>query len=247
MAKFSKTSVVKQKHSGILIQKNVVMSNALVQAAQGLNLSQKRILFIAIAKMGGKIDSSGFIKITALEFAQSYGLAQNLAYTQLKTASEAFFNCYVTLRQPEGNGTLVGRFRWLDAYKYHDDFGYVSISFSKHVIPYLIDLEQQFTKYKLKQACALRSVYSWRLLELIQQQSSGWLQIKTDDLHHAFESPKSQRANFGKFRTQVLEPAIKELSEKDGWVINYTPIKEGRRVASIRFEFEKDKQERLSF
>jgi len=25
------------------------------------------------------------------------------------------------------------------------------------------------------------------------------------------------------------------------------PIKEGRRVASVRFEYEKDKQERLSF
>jgi len=236
------------KHnSSVLIQKNIVMSNALVQSAQGLNLSQKRILFAAIAKMGGKVEAGGFIKVSALEYAQAFGLVETLAYRQLKTASEAFFNCYITLREQDCKKELVGRFRWIDAYKYHDELGYVSISFSKHVIPYLIDLEQQFTKYKLKQACALRSVYSWRLLELLQQHPSGWIQVNIDDLHNALEIPKSQRSNFGKFRMQTLEPAIKELSEKDGWHIELMPIKEGRRVASVRFEYEKDKQERLSF
>jgi len=128
------------------------MSNALVQSAQGLNLSQKRILFAAIAKMGGKVEAGGFIKVSALEYAQAFGLVETLAYRQLKSA--------------------------------------------------------------------LRSVYSWRLLELLQQHPSGWIQVNIDDLHNALEIPKSQRSNFGKFRMQTLEPAIKELSEKMVGILN---------------------------
>ncbi|WP_325176012.1 replication initiation protein [Erwinia tracheiphila] len=37
-------------------------------------------------------------------------------------------------------------------------------------MPYLCDLEEQlFTKYKLSQVGALRSLFSWRLLELFEQ------------------------------------------------------------------------------
>lgn len=227
----------KQHLGGVLGQKNVVIGNAITQAGQGLNLTEKRILFAAIAKMGGKIDASGFITLSAREYASTYGVPLNLAYTQLKNASEGFFNRYIALRVEDAHGFLISRLRWLDAYQYHDKNGFVSISFSKHIVPYLIDLDKKFTQYKLNQACALRSVYSWRLLELIKQQSNGWLHISIDDLHHALDVPESVRANFGKLRSKIIEPAIKELAEKDNWDIGFLPMKESRKVVAVRFEF----------
>lgn len=231
------------KHNGGgLVHKNVVMANAITQAGQGLNLAEKRIIFAVIAKMSGKIDSSGFVKLTASEYSATYNIPVDLAYTQLKSASEGLFNRYISLREDDAKGVLVSRFRWLDACKYHDGCGFVIISFSKHVIPYLIDLDEKFTKYKLQQACALRSVYSWRLLELLKQQSNCWLHISIDDLHYAFETPASIRNNFGKLRSKIIEPAVRELTAKDGWRIEWEAQKEGRRVASLLFKFEKAAQ-----
>jgi len=235
-----------KKKASSLRNKNVVTSNVITQSAQGLNLVEKRILFSAIAQMGGKSDQ-GFIRLSVIDYAEVFGIATNTAYEQVKKASGSIFNKYITLREGDDAKSLVRHFRWLDAYEYKDSEGYVAISFSKHVIPYLVDLEKQFTKYRLKQACALRSVYSWRLLELFEQHSSGWLLISLDNLHSALEIPASQKANFGKFRSQTLDPAIKELSEKDNWVILYEPQKKGRKVDSIKFEFEKNKQSFLDF
>ena len=57
--------------------------------------------------------------------------------------------------------------------------------------------------------------------------------------------PLKTKQNFAKVRTQIIEPAIKELTEKDGWIIDWQPIKAGRRVAKLRFTFKRDQQERL--
>ena len=56
------------------------------------------------------------------------------------------------------------------------------------------------------------------------------------------DATEKQAANFAKIRTKIIEPAVKELTEKDGWLIQWQPIKAGRRVASIRFTFMRDPQ-----
>jgi len=40
----------------------------------------------------------------------------------------------------------------------------------------------------------------------------------------------------------IIKQAIKELAEKDHWIIKLTKIKAGRRVARLRFDFERDPQ-----
>ena len=45
----------------------------------------------------------------------------------------------------------------------------------------------------------------------------------------------------------VERPAavVKELVEKDGWLIQWQPIKAGRKVKAVRFTFTRDPQGRL--
>ena len=38
---------------------------------------------------------------------------------------------------------------------------------------------------------------------------------------------------------------MKELQEKDGWLIQWLPIKAGRKVKAVRFTFMRDPQGRL--
>jgi plasmid replication initiation protein len=54
-----------------------------------------------------------------------------------------------------------------------------------------------------------------------------------------------QMQNFAKIRTKIIEPAVKELREKDDWIIEWEPIKAGRKVRAVRFKFKRDPQQRL--
>ncbi len=217
-----------------LQNKNIVIANILTMAAQSLSLSEKRILFAAIAKAGG---IKATVKLSAQEYATTYGMPIKQAYEQIKEAAHNIFNRYVTLTRLDGKEDTTRHFRWVEAYEYKEGLGNVILVFTNSVMPYLIDLEKQFTKYKLRQACALRSVYSWRLLELFEQQSEGWLLIDLEDFHHAMNATKTHRNNFKDTRSKIIEPSIKELQENDGWFIEWEAIKRGRKVSSLRFVF----------
>ncbi|EPE0899530.1 replication initiation protein [Escherichia coli] len=238
-----------------LRNKNVVMSNVVTRSAQGLSLAEKRIIFCAIAKMSGKYAP---VKITAQEYASTFGMPLNQAYQQLKDAAENFFNRYISLSIPDRKGKKPEhwKIRWLGAYGYQDGEGYVSLGFTPEVTPYLCDLESNFTKYKLSQSWALRSGHSWRLLELFEQMrktnketgqklEDGWLSISIEDFWHAMEATETYRKNFKDLRVKIIEPAIKELTEKDNWLIDWHPVKKGRRVAKLEFYFKKDDQLKL--
>jgi plasmid replication initiation protein len=40
----------------------------------------------------------------------------------------------------------------------------------------------------------------------------------------------------------MIEPAVKELTEKDGWLIQWEAVKAGRKVKAIRFTFMRNPQ-----
>ena len=107
-------------------------------------------------------------------------------------------------------------------------------------------LRQQFTSYQLQQANALRSIYSWRLLELLTRfKSSGVAEYSIEDFATSMNATDKQRADFAAIRRKIIEPAVKELVEKDGWLIEWVPVKAGRKVAGVHFEFKRDPQGRL--
>ncbi len=143
-------------------------------------------------------------------------------------------------------GVKKVQINWLGKAEYYKGEGTVSLWFTSHIAPHLLQLKGQFTTYQLAQASALRSVYSWRLLELLSQYAStGWRQIEISEFHHAMEATEKQRENFAAVRRKIIEPAVKELREKDGWIIQWSPIKTGRKVSALRFEFKRDPQGKL--
>ena len=128
--------------------------------------------------------------------------------------------------------------------------GWVAIKFNPDIAPHLVSLKNRFTTYHLEQAGALRSIYSWRMLEHLEmyRRPNGqlfWWEVSIDDFHDVMETPSSYRTNYAQARRFVIEPAVAELTEKDGWKIEWKPIKKGRKVAALRFEYCRDPQGRL--
>ena len=67
--------------------------------------------------------------------------------------------------------------------------------------------------------------------------SSGKAEYTIEDFCASMDATEKQRADFGKIRTKIIEPAVKELVEKQGWEIQWRATKAGRKVQSLRFDF----------
>lgn len=223
--------------------KDVKIPHSITQSAQGLSLTEKRLVFAAVAKAGR--DFSGEIIITAAEYSATYEVDADHAYEQLKAAAKNLRKRYFTLHEKHRKGVMKWEINWMSAVGYEDGTGRVGLKFGEGIRPYLENLKRKFTLYKLKQAGAIRSVYSWRLLELMEQQSSGVINISVKDFCFMMEVPKAYLANFKDIRAKVIEPAIKELEKTDGWNIKVTYTKLGRKVDKLTFKFERDPQGNL--
>lgn len=234
----------------------VTMSNALTRAGHGLTLSEKRIVASAVSKLhsrralpAGEVPRT---RISAAEYAETFQVDENTAYEQLQAGARMLYKRSITFFEPafRRNGkplppTMV-QMRWVGSVKYHQGEGWVELAWWPDLIRHLLGLKAQFTTYQLQQASALRSGYSWKLLELLTRfQSTGTAEYTIEDFCASMDATAKQAANFAKVRTKIIEPAVKELQEKDGWLIQWLPIKAGRKVKAVRFTFMRDPQGRL--
>jgi plasmid replication initiation protein len=230
----------------------VNMANTLVTAAQGLTLAEKRIVSLSIAKLDSYKLAENFspsVKITAADYVDSFEVDANTAYEQLQVATKRLYWRSITFLAPkpgQEDHPGVKSMRWISTAEYQRGLAYVEVRFNADLVPLIMGLRKQFTSYNLNSAASLRSVYSFRLLELLSQYSNtGWIKMPVEEFAFAMDATEKQKANFAKLRSQVIEPAVKELIDKDDWIINWKPIKAGRRVDTLHFTFAKNPQGRL--
>lgn len=228
----------------------IIMSNAITRAAQSLTLTEKRVMSCAIARLdsirGAWTSDKLKVKLTASEYAETFGLDVNTAYEELSSFADSIMKKQIRTVEKVGRRERVTKYQWVGKAVYAKGEGWIEIAFYHEIAPHLMMLSKNFTQYKLKQASALRSLYAWRLLELLQMfASTGLLRMPLDEFQHAMDPPKSYRANFAQLRRWVIEPAIKELEGKDNWIIKWTPKKHGRKVIGLEFRFHRNPQGRL--
>lgn len=233
----------------------ISMANALVRAGHGLTLSEKRIVACAISKLDSRKPVPGpgaapITRITAAEYAETFDVDLTTAYEQLQDAAKQLYNRSITFYEAahKRNGKPLPptrvQMRWVGQVKYQAGEGWVELYWWAPLLPKLMGLKRNFTSYQLQQASALRSIYSWRLLELLTRfESSGWFEITIEDFSQSMDVTEKQRENFANIRRRIIEPAVLELTTKDGWAIQWKPMKRGRKVSGIRFDFIRDAQQ----
>jgi plasmid replication initiation protein len=248
--------MAKSAHPSQVPSPIVTMSNALTRAAHGLSLAEKRIVMSAVAKLDPRRPHPHGVvlvtKVTAAEYAESFCVDISTAYTELRDGARELYQRSITFFEEAHNRhgkplapTRV-TMRWIGQAKYHDGEGWIEVHWWPAVVPHLTGLRRQFTQLQLEQASTLRSVYSWKLLELLMRfKGTGWAEYDIEDFAEAMEATEKQRENFAAIRRRMIEPAVAELAAKDGWVIKWEPIKAGRRVKALRFYFEREAQLRL--
>lgn len=231
----------------------VNMSNALTRSAHSLSLAEKRIVAACIAKTDQmpnmtQVRQRGawLVRLSAADYAETFDVDLNTAYEQLHDASENLFNRYIRTTRKTRKGIEEYKFRWVGGVKYHKGEGWVELDWWHEVVPHLFGLRGAFTKYKLKQASALRSKHSWRLFELLQSwQDTGRYQPTIEDFCLSMDVPASYLKNFKEVRRRVIEPAVKELIQKNNMLITWTTQNAGRKVIGLDFKFGDNPQQSL--
>lgn len=238
-------------------QAKVTMSNRLARSAQGLSLSEKRIVALALASEDSKsisrlaeasTERGWKTKIKAHDYAEAFNIDPNTAYDQLKAASERLFDRKVTYEDKNSRGKpRINNFRWVSLAQYTVGDGLIELNFTPEIAPHLLGLRSHFTSYKLKHAASFESIYAWRLFEVFESwRSTGLYTCTIEDFWETMEAPPSCRKDFKSLRVRVIAPSVNSIQQHAGLKIEWVPIRSGaRRVTSLEFRFGPDPQGKL--
>lgn len=221
------------------LEGDVNMSKVLAKAAHGLSLNQKRLIMYAVSKLDSRAEQPNqiVVRVTAQEYAKEMGIKPCNAYRDLQDAAEKLFGRYISIAFDTPHGREIEKIHWVSSAKYQTGQGWVELRFTPELSPYISRLTNgNYISYKLHKAIELRSIYSWRLLELFMQwPDTRRLFITLQDFRHALEIPDTYL--YADIRIHCIEKSVKELKEKVNLDIQWEPVKEGRAVKSLKFSW----------
>lgn len=234
----------------------VIKSNTLVSASYHLNLSEIRLLDIALATLSEYEEEEKhvttvpeFIEIRADEYAKLYSVTVEQAYTALREASEQLFSRYFRYKVKADDYpsfTEERKARWVGEIGYRKGEGVVTLSFTKALVKLAGQFKTggEFTRYHVEQKAPLTSIYAHRLYEMMMQwrKSQQVPYISYQELRTRFEIGSKEYERMSNFKSRVLEPALKQVNDLTDIEVSYVQEKKGRSIVGFTFKYKfKDK------
>lgn len=217
----------------------VVKSNKLVEARQRLSVQEQRLILLLISKIRPEDVNFLWYKFQIMDLAKFLGLEKSKRiYIDVRKAVRKLMKRVITVDRKARNIDL----HWIEAAEYGDK-GNVKICINQVLKPYLLNLQGHFTKYYIGYVIHLRSTYSIRIYELLKRfENLGEATFEVDRLKHILGVDRDEYKLYGHFKSKVILVAQKELKEKTDVTFTFEEIKEGKKVASIRFVIKKNER-----
>jgi plasmid replication initiation protein len=224
----------------------VVKSNALVNSSYVLTLVEQRIILLAILEAresNKKITASTHVSINVKDYSEHFKVDRSTAYGAIKSAAESLFERQVTFydQHPTTGKQRKRTTRWVSERAETEESGVIELVFAHAVIPHIGRLEKNFTSYDLEQVSGLKSIYAVRLYEML----IGWdkrgkkASFELEVLRSQLGLGVDEYPHMSNFKRRVLDLAQKQINEHTDIKVDYTPIKDGVRIAGFEFTFTK--------
>ena len=221
----------------------VVKTHRLNTAIQKLSLAEIRLMQLAIIdarETGAGIDTVTPLPIHASRYAEAFGVTRQTAYEILIEAETSLFKRYFTFLD-ERDGKPV-KSHWVSQAKYLDAEAIIEIMLTPAVVNEItridaIEAKTLFTRFALEQVASMKSVYSVRLYELLNQ----WKQAKKarfdlDVFRAQLGIEVDEYKAMNDFKKRVLQVAIDEINEKSDIQVSYEQEKKGRKITGFKFK-----------
>ncbi len=227
------TKVVNVKETHV-----VSKSNQLVEARYKLSLREQRFILIMASMIEPKDKELQFYRVPSGDLIRALGWEkEHDAYKRLRNLIRGLQKRLLQIKRPNGK---VLETQWVGSAEYEP--GFVEFEFSAKLKPYLLQLREQFTRYKLKNIIQLQSIYSIRLYELLKQyETIGIRRITLEELREYLELKSKAYASYGNIKNRVLRPAQSEIEKNTDILFTFDEIKHSRKVVELLFTIKPNK------
>ena len=215
----------------------VVKSNELIRKSRfSLSLTEQRIVLYLISKIKPNDTELLEYDFNIKDFCEVCGIDYFTNLSQLKDIIKALRDKSTWITLPGGAETLVS---WIEKPYLFRDSGTIKIRLDKDLMPYLLQLKENFTQYELIAILGLKSKFSLRLYELFKSyESLGHYEVSLEELRKLMML-ENEYPLTADFRRYVIDRSIEEIEKFTDLQISYQKKKQGRSITGFIFTIQK--------
>lgn len=214
---------------------NVVYKNELnLIPMRNFNAIEMDLFFSICAKMKNKNTDTIRFDFGQLKELSNYKPTANKRFID---DLERVYDKMLHLTYCERSGLSFKKFVLFNSYEVNAEEAYVEVAINPKLDHILNQLENEFTKFELKQFTQIRSSYAKTMYRLLKQyRTTGFYKVKIDDFKDLLDIPPSYRMI--DIDQRVLKPTVKELTNYfDNLMIIKKKAKKGNKIAALEFHF----------
>lgn len=233
---FDEEIKLKQSREYKIIKKNDIIQNVTKRKYE-LSMMEQKILGYIISMIkpmeitqkqpiySYEFDILNFCQICGIDFKSGRNY-ENVRNGLKKLADNSFWI-------QDGDDELL--FQWITTPRIRKKDGTIIVKISDDVMPYLCELQNNFTEYELYQILALKHSYSIGLYELMKSYAYRKHIVITIEEIKKYFSIENKYTEYKNFRRKIIEPAIEEINEYTDLNVQWQPVRKGRNYHAIEF------------
>ena len=216
----------------------VTKSNTLVTANYDLSLQEQKLILTLASMVQPNDEEFKEYEFKIKEFMELLGVDTKTKYTEIPKITKELMKKVFEIRE----GQDIVQLSWLSSARYKTGNGVVVLKFDSSLKPYMLQLKELYTSYKLENILSLRSKYSLRLFEVLKsnQFKKVWI-VELEELKKILGVTEKSYSVYQNIKNRIVIQAQKELKEKTDIEFNFEEIKTGRKVTSLKFYIHSNK------
>ncbi len=245
-----------------LSKRKVVEHNSLITSIAKMDKTPLKMFELAVSCINTEEPPKDHtVYLSKNELFAFFKVSDNDKHSRFKLAVEnmqkqAFFK--IKEKKEHGfefeNIVPIPYVKWTD---YHDE---VTIRFSPEIMPYLINLKQNFTQHALSDISELNSKYSiilyrWLSMNYNQYEHYNCKGGRREEQVEAYRNPSisirelremtdtvNEFKRFYDFEKWILRQPLEEINDHTSFNVTYDKVKKGRSIDSIVFHITKKRR-----
>jgi len=242
-----------------LEKRKVVEHNALIQSVAKMQKTALKMFELAVSCIDTEnLPENNTVYLSKKELFSFFEVSSSSKHSQFKEAIEFMQKqAYFKIKSNKALGIEYESIVPIPYVKWNDYNDEVTIQFSEHIMPYLINLKAEFTQYKISELQKLNSKYSlilyrWLSMQYNQYEHYSVKGGRRAEQVEAYRNPSipvkelrvitdtvNDYVRFQSLETWVLKKPLEEINSHTSFNVTYDKIKKGRSIDSIVFHIEK--------
>ncbi len=210
----------------------IVKHNSLIRSRYDYTLAELRLVLTVASMIGPEDEDFRDYVVRAKDFSDLVESSHKDEYKRLQELGEMLLS--KTLKIPEPDGFVICN--WFSSFKYIKGEGTITVRFDPVLKPYLLQLQEMFTKYNLENILKFKSAYSIRIYEIAKSwEARGEFSYPVEEFKEIIGAAKKYTAYYD-FKRYVIERALKEINKLTDIQLSYKEKKLGRKVTDLVFK-----------